>query len=105
MLYCLTRYRIIVWQMLLEMDVQILLDREVPTYTNLDVLSGRVVVNLPNSTSISSIAARLEGESTLKLPSSGGGGSPRQWPSKARRVSSQSIPSDRGVGAIQSENS
>ncbi|KAL1296585.1 hypothetical protein AAFC00_000082 [Neodothiora populina] len=43
------------------------LDQNFSHYTNLDIISGRVVVKTPSSTNISSIVVKLEGESRTRL--------------------------------------
>lgn len=43
------------------------LDRPQSHYTNLDFITGRIVVNLSSETSISEISVKLEGESRTRL--------------------------------------
>jgi len=49
------------------MHVQLLLDQPQAQYTNLDVVSGRVVLRVPNQTTISHILVKLEGTSDTRL--------------------------------------
>ena len=53
------------------MNVSIELDRQNKQYTNLDILSGRVLVRNPSPTGINSITIKLEGESVTRLYSTG----------------------------------
>jgi hypothetical protein len=48
------------------MNVQLVLDAH-GQYTNLDVVSGRVVLHVSNNTTISHITVKLEGESRTRL--------------------------------------
>jgi len=45
----------------------IILDQTHNTFTNLDVLSGRVVLRLESSTNVNSVVIKLEGESQTRL--------------------------------------
>ncbi|KAF2091103.1 arrestin [Saccharata proteae CBS 121410] len=49
------------------MIVSILLDKPVPHYTNLDVLTGRIQLRVTSNTNVSSIVVKLEGESRTRL--------------------------------------
>ena len=49
------------------MSVQIHLDCPSPHFTNLDFITGRVILNLAHDESISSIVVKLEGESKTRL--------------------------------------
>lgn len=49
------------------MSVEIHLTDNVPFYTNLDKISGRVILTLLADESVSSIQVKLEGESTTRL--------------------------------------
>ncbi|KAF1812149.1 hypothetical protein P152DRAFT_473873 [Eremomyces bilateralis CBS 781.70] len=49
------------------MIVQLFLDRPNAQYTNLDVITGRVALRNTNSTNVSSIIVKLEGESKTRL--------------------------------------
>lgn len=49
------------------MAARIHLDRPHAHFTNLDVLTGRVILQLHTDTSISSINVKLEGESRTRL--------------------------------------
>lgn len=49
------------------MAATILLDSRHTHYTNLDFLSGKVVLNLPNETAVGGIQVKLEGESRTRL--------------------------------------
>ena len=49
------------------MLVTIALDHPHEHYTNLDVISGRVFLRVPNPTNVSSIVVKLEGESKTRL--------------------------------------
>lgn len=49
------------------MHVSIALEHPYTHYTNLDVISGRVSLRVPNTTNISSIVVKLEGESRTRL--------------------------------------
>jgi hypothetical protein len=49
------------------MIVQIQLDHPHEHYTNLDLINGRVIVQVPNPTNVSSIVVKLEGESRTRL--------------------------------------
>ena len=53
--------------MLSGMNVSIVLDRTPSIVTNLDVLSGKVVVRVASPVSITSVLVKLEGESTTRL--------------------------------------
>lgn len=49
------------------MNVQIQLDQQPEHYTNLDVIKGKVHLRVPNTSSVSSIIVKLEGESRTRL--------------------------------------
>lgn len=49
------------------MSATILLDSRHTHYTNLDFLTGKVVLNLPTETAIGGIQVKLEGESRTRL--------------------------------------
>ena len=49
------------------MIASIILDQTHNTFTNLDVLSGRVVLRLATSTNVTSVVVKLEGESRTRL--------------------------------------
>ncbi|KAF2494223.1 arrestin [Lophium mytilinum] len=49
------------------MIVQIRLDKPHAHFTNLDVISGRVLLRVPNTTNVSAIVVKLEGESRTRL--------------------------------------
>ena len=49
------------------MNVQIKLDKPNEVYTNLDVITGKVVLQLRNPTNIQSVTVKLEGESRSRL--------------------------------------
>lgn len=49
------------------MSATIVLDNRHNHFTNLDTLSGRVVLTLPNEAPISGIQVKLEGESRTRL--------------------------------------
>jgi hypothetical protein len=49
------------------MIVQVHLDKTRGCYTNLDVVSGRVVLRVPNTSTVSSVVVKLEGESKTRL--------------------------------------
>lgn len=49
------------------MSLRIHLDGPSATYTNLDIVTGRVILNLPAQASFSSIIVKLEGESRTRL--------------------------------------
>ncbi|KAK5156450.1 hypothetical protein LTR04_005626 [Oleoguttula sp. CCFEE 6159] len=49
------------------MDVQIVLDTPRSSYTNLDIISGRVLLRVANSSNVSSVVVKLEGESKTRL--------------------------------------
>ena len=53
------------------MIVSIVLDRRDSQFTNLDVISGQVVVRNPSSTGITEISVKLEAESATRLFSEG----------------------------------
>jgi len=64
------------------MNASIVLDKPANfSFTNLDELSGKVVLRLPKSTDLTSIVVKLEGESRTRLLSAGvqseGGGKQR----------------------------
>jgi hypothetical protein len=56
-----------------DMSVHIQLNNPPPFYTNLDDLSGRVILNLTSNENISAIMVKLEGESKTVLPRPPGG--------------------------------
>lgn len=49
------------------MSVKVLLDKPHSHFTNLDFISGRIILNLSNDEAISSITVKLEGESKTRL--------------------------------------
>ncbi|KAK0650832.1 hypothetical protein DIS24_g6465 [Lasiodiplodia hormozganensis] len=49
------------------MLVSIVLDEPLPHYTNLDTVSGRVLIRATSNTSVSSVVVKLEGESRTRL--------------------------------------
>ena len=49
------------------MSALIQLDRSDNHFTNLDIISGKVILNLPSETSIGGIQVKLEGESKTRL--------------------------------------
>lgn len=49
------------------MIATIILDQTHNTFTNLDVISGRVVLRLESSTNVTSVVLKLEGESMTRL--------------------------------------
>lgn len=49
------------------MLVSIVLDEPLPHYTNLDTISGRVLIRATSNTSVSSVVVKLEGESRTRL--------------------------------------
>lgn len=49
------------------MIVTVVLDRQNAQYTNLDVITGRVVVRNPSNTALNAIVVKLEGESRTRL--------------------------------------
>lgn len=49
------------------MAATILLDNRHAHYTNLDFLSGKVILNLPSETAVGGIQVKLEGESRTRL--------------------------------------
>lgn len=49
------------------MSVSIVLDRPHAHFTNLDFITGRVVLNIQSNENISAIAVKLEGESRTHL--------------------------------------
>ncbi len=51
------------------MSVSILLDKPHNCFTNLDFISGRVVLQIPYNETISAIVVKLEGESKTRLMS------------------------------------
>lgn len=51
------------------MSVSIVLDRPHAQFTNLDFITGKVVLNIQSSETISAIAVKLEGESKTCLAS------------------------------------
>ena len=55
------------------MSVRIKLENPPPFYTNLDIISGRVIIDLPSNENISAIIVKLEGESKTVLARPPGG--------------------------------
>jgi hypothetical protein len=55
------------------MSVRIQLDNPPPFYTNLDVISGRIILNLTSNENISAITVKLEGDSKTVLARPPGG--------------------------------
>jgi len=49
------------------MNASIVLDQTLSTFTNLDTLTGYVVIRATNSVTVSSINVKLEGESRTRL--------------------------------------
>ena len=49
------------------MHVQILLETPYQAFTNLDVIKGKIILKIPTTVPLTSIAAKLEGESTTQL--------------------------------------
>jgi hypothetical protein len=49
------------------MLVQIVLDKPHTHFTNLDVISGKVLLRVPSTSNISAIVVKLEGESRTRL--------------------------------------
>jgi hypothetical protein len=49
------------------MLASIVLDQSFPHYTNLDYISGKVLVRTPTATTVSAIVVKLEGESRTRL--------------------------------------
>lgn len=49
------------------MRITIVLDKEQPTYTNLDTVSGKVCLHVARAVAVSSVTAKLEGESRVRL--------------------------------------
>lgn len=49
------------------MIVQVFLDKTRGCYTNLDVVSGKVVLRVPNTSTVTSVVVKLEGESKTRL--------------------------------------
>lgn len=49
------------------MSVTIQLDRQHPHFTNLDFITGRVVLSIFNNETISAIVVKLEGESSTHV--------------------------------------
>ena len=49
------------------MALAIKLDNNFPHYTNLDLISGRIILDLSSDESISSIQVKLEGEARTRL--------------------------------------
>ena len=49
------------------MNVHVKLDKPHEVFTNLDVITGKVVLQLRNPTNIQSITVKLEGESLTRL--------------------------------------
>lgn len=61
------------------MIASIVLDQTHNTFTNLDVISGRVILRLESSTNVNSVVIKLEGESMtrLKPPPTGSDDNPK----------------------------
>lgn len=53
------------------MSLNLVLDKPPGHFTNLDIVTGRVQLRLTNSTQITSITVKLEGESRTRLLSPG----------------------------------
>jgi hypothetical protein len=53
------------------MYLKLVLDKPHDQYTNLDIVTGRVQLRLTNSTQVTSITVKLEGESRTRLLSPG----------------------------------
>ena len=53
------------------MSVRVQLDKPHAYFTNLDVITGKVILNLPRDETISAIVVKLEGESKTRLSASG----------------------------------
>ena len=51
------------------MSVSVLLDKPHNCFTNLDFISGRVILQIPYNETISAIVVKLEGESKTRLVS------------------------------------
>jgi hypothetical protein len=49
------------------MIVHVFLDSSQGLYTNLDLVSGKVILKVPTNTSVSSVTVKLEGESRTRL--------------------------------------
>ena len=49
------------------MRITIVLDKEQSTYTNLDTVSGKVCLHVARAVAVSSVTAKLEGESRVRL--------------------------------------
>jgi hypothetical protein len=49
------------------MIVQLRLDKPHAHFTNLDIISGRVFLRVPNTTNVSAVIVKLEGESRTRL--------------------------------------
>lgn len=49
------------------MIVSVLLDKPHAHFTNLDILTGRVILRNPSASNVSSIVVKLEGESRTRL--------------------------------------
>ncbi len=49
------------------MSAQVQLDRPYDHFTNLDFVTGRVILQLPRDETITSVVVKLEGESKTKL--------------------------------------
>jgi hypothetical protein len=69
------------WSASMSMQASIVLDQPGNvSFTNLDIISGRVVVRCAKSVDISTIVVKLEGESRTRLMSSGGADGERPKP-------------------------
>lgn len=69
------------WRALTAMQASIVLDQPGNvSFTNLDQISGKVVVRCGKSTDVASIIVKLEGESRTRLLSPGGPGGERPKP-------------------------
>lgn len=49
------------------MLVSVVFDEPLPHYTNLDTITGRVLLRATSNTSVSSVVVKLEGESRTRL--------------------------------------
>jgi len=50
-----------------KMLASVILDQTFSHYTNLDIVSGKVIIKSPTSANVSSVAVKLEGESRTRL--------------------------------------
>lgn len=67
------------------MQVKIVLDQPHGHFTNLDVITGRVILQVPSPGTISYISVKLEGESRTKLAAPSGAG-PNETPKPTLEV-------------------